>query len=249
MASLDDIQSLLDDHILKSQSMRGSPFIAALGKRATDWEEKLINMQDILDVWVKVQSAWMYLEPIFMSEDIMRQMPVEGAKFKAVRTTSQLTRWKLLNVVFPPQIDKIWRKIMHDINEDSRVIQATDYPNLLDTLRGAFVDLEKVQKGLNTYLEKKRLFFPRFFFLSNDEILEILSETKDPKRVQPHLRKCFEGVRLHAIYLLPPMVASTYRHLMGKIGRLASLTIRRLTRSNLTQTMRSPQSYRLKWKC
>lgn len=79
------MQALLDDHILKSQSMRGSPFIAALGKKATDWEEKLINMQDVMDIWVQVQSTWMYLEPIFSSEDIMRQMPVEGRNFKAVR--------------------------------------------------------------------------------------------------------------------------------------------------------------------
>ena len=101
-------------------------------------------------------------------------MPVEGRKFKAV--------------------DAMWRRTMDKAVKAPDVLTVAGDEELLKSLAEANKHLDAVQKGLSDYLETKRLAFPRFFFLSNEELLEILSETKDPTRVQPFLRKCFEGI-------------------------------------------------------
>lgn len=92
------------------------------------------------------------------------------------------------------EINLEWRNLMNEVKENSSALQVIKIPKLGERLQTAHEQLEKVQAGLNQYLESKRGKFPRFYFLSNDELLEILSETKEPLKVQPHLKKCFEGV-------------------------------------------------------
>ena len=174
LTGIDEIQQLLDDHIVKSQAMSSSRFVKPFVERITSWEKTLNDLQEIIDNWLKMQSTWLYLEPIFSSDDIMRQMPTEGKLFRAV--------------------DSVWREAMSQTLEVPGVITTAKREGLLEGLVEANRKLDVIQKGLNDYLETKMIAFPRFFFLSNDELLEILAETKEPRKVQPHMKKCFDGI-------------------------------------------------------
>uniref|UniRef100_A0A8C4TYN4 Dynein axonemal heavy chain 1 n=1 Tax=Falco tinnunculus TaxID=100819 RepID=A0A8C4TYN4_FALTI len=174
LRNTDEASQLLDDHIVMIQSMSFSPFKKPFEERMSTWENKLKMTQDVLEEWLKCQRSWLYLEPIFRSEDIKRQLPLESQRYQAM--------------------ERDWRNIMKNANENPEVISLCPDPVLLENLQKCNKLLELVQKGLSEYLETKRSAFPRFYFLSDDELLEILSQTKDPTAVQPHLRKCFENI-------------------------------------------------------
>jgi len=173
-AGIDEIQMILDDQVVKIASMLASPFIKPLLSEAEEWADRLNTLQNIIDSQLACQQTWMYLEPIFSSPDIMKQMPNEAQKFSKVDSTYRDIMEKTR---IQPDCRRISQKKdrLHDLQDCNRL-------------------LDEIEKGLAEYLERKRVAFPRFFFLSDDAMLEILSQTKDPTRVQPHLGKCFEGI-------------------------------------------------------
>ena len=170
-----EVVTSLDDSLVTINTVLGSRYVAGIRTYVDTWRSKLMLFQEVLDEWLTCQKNWMYLEVIFGSADIIRQLPGPAKTFQAV--------------------DKSWKSLMKKTNDDPNALKATTHDKfLLDTLRSHNSNLDQIQKDLEDYLETKRMAFPRFYFLSNDELLEILSQAKDPRAVQPHLRKCFDNL-------------------------------------------------------
>lgn len=66
--------------------------------------------------------------------------------------------------------------------------------NLLDQLKLNNDLLDDIQKKLEDYLEKKRTEFPRFYFLSNDELLDILANSEVMEIIMLHLKTLFDNI-------------------------------------------------------
>ena len=79
-------------------------------------------------------------------------------------------------------------------NKNKKVVEACYKEGLLERFIQNNKHLDSIQRSLDDFLEEKRSKFPRFYFLSDDELIEILSQTRNPKAVQPHLGKCFDNI-------------------------------------------------------
>ncbi|XP_038229191.1 dynein axonemal heavy chain 10 [Dermochelys coriacea] len=173
LGSVDEITQILDDNAVNLQSISGSRFVGPFLSTVHHWEKTLSLIGEVIEVWMVVQRKWMYLESIFIGGDIRSQLPEEAKKFD--------------------NIDRIFKRIMGDTVKDPVIKKCCEAPNRLTDLRQISDGLEKCQKSLNDYLDSKRNAFPRFFFISDDELLSILGSS-DPLCVQEHMIKMYDNI-------------------------------------------------------
>uniref|UniRef100_A0A6Q2Z4C9 Dynein, axonemal, heavy chain 6 n=1 Tax=Esox lucius TaxID=8010 RepID=A0A6Q2Z4C9_ESOLU len=184
LGGTDDVQVLLDDSTINVATVASSRYVGPMRTRVDDWQRRLALFSQTLEEWLRCQRSWLYLESIFSAPDIQRQLPAEAKMFM--------------------QVDKSWKEIMRKVNQLPNSLRAATQPGLLEIFQNNNALLDQIQKCLEAYLESKRVIFPRFYFLSNDELLEILAQTRNPQAVQPHLRKCFDAIARLEFALLSP---------------------------------------------
>lgn len=108
------------------------------------------------------------------SEDIRMQLPEDTKAFEVV--------------------DKEFRDLMNDVSTNPNVIEScTD--DRKDLLEKWSQTIKKCEKSLNDYLEQKKKAFPRFYFLSNQSLLTILSNGQNAPKVCEYLGDCFDGLK------------------------------------------------------
>eukprot|EP00327_Prymnesium_parvum_P015469 CAMPEP_0113281722 /NCGR_PEP_ID=MMETSP0008_2-20120614/28451_1 /TAXON_ID=97485 /ORGANISM="Prymnesium parvum" /LENGTH=3313 /DNA_ID=CAMNT_0000132155 /DNA_START=19 /DNA_END=9960 /DNA_ORIENTATION=- /assembly_acc=CAM_ASM_000153 len=165
-----DLTTSVSDLQSLLSSLKDSPFFGAFADTVTQYESKLTLLDSVLAQLNPIQRKWVYLEPIFGRG----AMPHEQGRFK--------------------RVDEEFRSIMLGIGENPLVFSLLRVPQLSETLSAILDQLERCQKALSDFLEDKRQRFPRFYFIGDDDLLEILGQAKNPTVIQSHLKKLFAGI-------------------------------------------------------
>jgi len=173
----EEIRQQLEDNILLLQSVGASKYSRSIKPKVNMWEADLNLISDCIDCWMIVQVKWMYLESIFASDDIRMQLPEEAKKFA--------------------KTDGNYKKIMDATSKQPNVLQAcvkAEGGKRLDELKGISFELDRCQKSLTNYLDSKKMVSPRFYFISDEDLLQILGSS-DVRSIQPHMLKLFDNCK------------------------------------------------------
>lgn len=198
----DDLFQKSSDHLNSLQAMHHSPYFKVFEEEARQWEEKLNRIHVLFDVWIDVQRQWVYLEGVFSNNaEIKHILPVESSRFQNINS----------------ELFVILRKVY----KSPLVLDVLNIPGIQTSIERLADLLNKVQKALGEYFEKERQRFARFYFIGDEDLLEIIGNSQDISRTEKHLNKMFAGI--HSLeYASESKIITAVRAKEGEVVQLDS---------------------------
>lgn len=171
----EELFAQIDEHINNISSMKMSPYYKVFEEEIVPWDEKLQKIRIVFDTWIDVQRRYVYLEGIFFgSADIKSMLTSEYNKFRS--------------------IDNEFTALMKKVAQKPAVLDVMAIQGMQQNL-DRFADmLSKIQKALGDYLERQRQSFARFYFVGDEDLLEIIGNSQEVRVVQRHFPKMFAGI-------------------------------------------------------
>jgi dynein heavy chain len=244
----DDMVEQLEADQMAVQSIVGSRY-GHFKKEAAEWQRTLGLVSDVSQLLTEIQRTWSYLEPLFVgSEEVRKELPDDANRFQEVDTQVKAILqkgWKIRNV--------------------KAICQQ---PGLLEKLHELESEQDRCKKSLSDFLDGKRRQFPRFYFTSEADLLDILSNSSQPSKVldqvdkillatkslttelrsgedRPHALNFVAGVGKETVPFDPPV------KLVGKaeqyLRALLDAQIFTLSKCLAASMARYPQMLRVEW--
>lgn len=171
-----DLLVRLEDSLTILATLMSNRYNEPFRDSIADWIQRLSAVQDMVERWLYVQSLWQYLGAVFSGGDIARQLPFEAKRFN-------------IN-------DKAWNKVMSLVASSPNVFKVSQADGPLPSVLPFLVSqLELTQRRLTGYLDTKRMAFPRFCFVSDRVLLEILGKGTQPAQLEAHLLGVFDSIK------------------------------------------------------
>jgi dynein heavy chain len=172
---IDDHFEILEGHQLSINTMLLSKFVAFFEKQFEQWKQDLGSVYDVVQLLSDVQKTWSFLENLFIhSEEVKKELPEVSQQFIS--------------------IDKDMREIMGKGAEVKNILKFCTIDGMYKRLDKIEGELKICEKALNEFLDSKRKAFPRFYFVSVNDLLDILSNGNSPSKINKHMPKIFQAI-------------------------------------------------------
>ncbi|KAJ1490761.1 dynein heavy chain, N-terminal region 2-domain-containing protein, partial [Baffinella frigidus] len=174
LGDLSDLQVMLDESLTTMSSVRSSRFSGGVRGEVDKLHGTLLLLQETVDLWGKLQETWMQLEPVMASSDVAKFIPAEAKMFAYV--------------------DREFRLTMRKFADNPKCLRIGAIPGQKEACIQLNETADRVRRALDSYLDAKRRGFPRFFFLTNEQLLSLMARPRSPGAVIPLLPAMFAGI-------------------------------------------------------